>query len=396
MDYTIDTFDWKYYIGGYMDLRNAGILTKEKAWKHWRIYGRKENRRHTKIQPKKIIFGSGDYPMFGGAATNIYALSKWINTKYKYKSMCIFNYPEFLSKKELDPDDTKSVYHIKHWDQPNLKYDIIKILNGEPEIAYIKKNNIGGYLKKIFPKCKIIYILSSVIDSERVANNLFDKNIIPDSIKSKTYTDKIIVNSKISRDILYNFNNKVDISIAYTSLIINYKKKFKFIKLKNVNKNVNNDWCNRKYDIGFVSSSCDRFVKNIDLFLKIISNKKFNNKKSIIIGKKSDMYKFSENTTQCGLLNHDDLLNKLKNIKLIIISSRYESLSNLMLEALNANCNILINPNIGGGEFINNKCIASSYNEYVEKTDILTSKKYKCIKENFKYSENDLSNDLFF
>ena len=49
MDYTIDTFDWKFYIGQYQDLRDAGILTKEKAWLHWTKYGKNENRRHRKI-----------------------------------------------------------------------------------------------------------------------------------------------------------------------------------------------------------------------------------------------------------------------------------------------------------------------------------------------------------
>ena len=49
MDYTIDTFDWEFYIGECVDLRNAGILTKKKAWKHWRLYGNKENRRNRSI-----------------------------------------------------------------------------------------------------------------------------------------------------------------------------------------------------------------------------------------------------------------------------------------------------------------------------------------------------------
>jgi hypothetical protein len=43
-NYTIDTFDWKFYISNYPDLRNAGILTKKNAWKHWRLWGSKENR----------------------------------------------------------------------------------------------------------------------------------------------------------------------------------------------------------------------------------------------------------------------------------------------------------------------------------------------------------------
>ena len=37
-------FDWKFYISKYNDLREAGILTKDKALWHWNFYGKKENR----------------------------------------------------------------------------------------------------------------------------------------------------------------------------------------------------------------------------------------------------------------------------------------------------------------------------------------------------------------
>ena len=49
MEYTIDTFDWEFYINEYKDLRDAGILTKKKAWLHWCNYGCKENRINRKI-----------------------------------------------------------------------------------------------------------------------------------------------------------------------------------------------------------------------------------------------------------------------------------------------------------------------------------------------------------
>jgi GR25 family glycosyltransferase involved in LPS biosynthesis len=38
------TFNWKYYIERYKDLRDAGILRKDKAWWHWNNYGKKELR----------------------------------------------------------------------------------------------------------------------------------------------------------------------------------------------------------------------------------------------------------------------------------------------------------------------------------------------------------------
>ena len=51
--YTINTFDWKYYIGQHVDLTNAGILTRESAWNHWQSYGNQENRKHRSIVEEK-------------------------------------------------------------------------------------------------------------------------------------------------------------------------------------------------------------------------------------------------------------------------------------------------------------------------------------------------------
>lgn len=39
-----DTFNWKYYVNRYEDLRNAGIENKKTAWKHYIHYGKTELR----------------------------------------------------------------------------------------------------------------------------------------------------------------------------------------------------------------------------------------------------------------------------------------------------------------------------------------------------------------
>lgn len=41
---TIDDFDWIAYINNYEDLQKDGINTKQKAWIHWTIHGKKEGR----------------------------------------------------------------------------------------------------------------------------------------------------------------------------------------------------------------------------------------------------------------------------------------------------------------------------------------------------------------
>lgn len=346
---------------------------------------------------KKIIFCSGDYPYFGGAATNIYALVKWINDIKIAKALCIYYFQKDLHISQLDSDVTGSVYHIKDFNDTKIRNNITNFLKGEPDIIYAKKIVLGSYLKKIFPNSKIIYILSSVISSELNWENikntrLISNDMIPKSIQRITYTDKIIVNSDVSKNIILNYNKNTDINIAYTSFIINNNKHYLYTNLSNVIDTTN--WQYREYDIGFATSCCNRKVKNINLFLDIISDNRLKDKKKVIIGKNSKKYSNVNNCICYELLDHNTLLEKLKNIKLIIITSYYESLSNFMIEAINSGCNILINNGIGGTEFVVNDCIANTKNDFVQKTIKLLKCKINCIKSTFKYTSSDLIKNL--
>jgi len=346
---------------------------------------------------KKIIFASGDFPLFGGAATNVYALTKWLNSKKDFKAITVINYNLELSIDKLDPHGTGSVYHIQDWKQDNIKNDIIKYLDGEPDSIYIKKWVVGYYLKLLFPSSKVIYILSSVISSEYDWNNkdktsLYTEEIIPKCIRDLTFTDKIIANSKISQSILLNFNKNTDVGIAHTSFIINNGKKHSFLELNN---NIDENWKNRQYDICFAASCCNREIKNIKLFIDIITKPQLIEKTKLIVGKNSEQYRNIENCTCFDILHHDDLMIQIKNTKLVIISSHYESLSNFMIESINSGCNVLISDTIGGNEFIVDECIANTESEFLEKAINLLEKQVNCLKNDFSYSEDKLMNDLF-
>jgi len=347
---------------------------------------------------KKLIFASGDYPFFGGAATNIYALVKYFKLN-NYNVIGLILNTSDLKKEIYDPENIGCMYHIKKFNNKyKIKEDIIKMLNGIPDNIYIKKTVIGLNLRKIFPESKIYYILSSVIDSNKLKN--IKKKIIPDiitelipdSIKKITLSEKIIVNSELSKKILLNYNNKANIDIAYTSFLINSNKNYKFLDLNSKN---NDNWNNRVYDIGFIASCCNRKIKNIKLFKKIVNNPIFNSDVKLIIGKNSRNHIDIKNSICFDLLKHDEILEKLKNTKLIIICSIYESLSNLMIESIMCGCNILINDTIGGREFINDDCVANNLNDFVNKANILKKNKINCIKNNFNYTINDLIKGLY-
>jgi hypothetical protein len=307
--------------------------------------------------------------------------------------------PIDLTKELYDPENTGCIYHIKNFDNKNkIKEDIIKMLNGIPDNIYIKKTVIGLNLQTIFQESKFYYILSSVIDSDKletikkddILNNI--NELIPDTIKKLTLTEKIIVNSHLSKNILLSYNNQANIDIAYTSFLINSNKHCDFLNLKNKQ---NNDWNNRLYDIGFIASCCNRKVKNIKLFKKIVNNKMFNSDLKIIIGKNSSNHSDIKKSICFDLLSHDEIIKKLKNIKLIIITSIYESLSNFMIESIMCGCNILISDTVGGKEFINDDCVANNREEFIHKANILKKNKINCIKDNFNYTINDLVKGLY-
>ena len=187
------------------------------------------------------------------------------------------------------------------------------------------------------------------------------------------------------------FNKDTDVNIAYTSFIINNGRKHSFLELNN---NIDENWKNRKYDIGFAASCCNRDIKNIKLFIDIITKPQLIEKTKIIVGKNSEQYRNIEKCTCFDILHHDDLMKQIKNTKLIIITSHYESLSNFMIESINSGCNVLISDTIGGNEFIVDECIANTDSEFLEKTSILLEKQVNCLKNDFRYSEDKLMNDL--
>ena len=54
--YTIDNFDFQFYIDIHLDLRENGIVTKEQAWVHWTVYGHlEEHRQHRLLKPRSSL-----------------------------------------------------------------------------------------------------------------------------------------------------------------------------------------------------------------------------------------------------------------------------------------------------------------------------------------------------
>jgi len=250
---------------------------------------------------KNILFICGDYPNYGGAATNCDHLEQY----YKNKG-----------------HNTYSHYH------DYVNYNINNI-NFNPDII-ILKSFIKINLKKIF-KCPIIYLIGGIYKNE-LDKYYFDihtkeeqdKYINISVINQIKNSDYSFTNSAHTQKLLKKYYN-INTELFYSS----------FIQFKNKKIVVDDNFNNRKYDYGLIVSNFDRKIKNIEKSIQYLKNKK----KVILIGKNSN--KYNKYGFECvDLIDNKEMINYYKNIKYIVQDSFYESCSNVKIEGLFYGCKI--------------------------------------------------------
>lgn len=307
----------------------------------------------------KILFVCGDYPGYGGAATNCNDIQTFFKNK-NYETFSIyFNYQMDNNKKYHISDDMKII------EQSKLFTELHK-LNFEPDII-ILKSSIDIDLKQIF-NCPIFFLIPGIFK-----NNL-DKHYL--ELKSNEY-DKYI-----NQNILFNIKN-YDVSFSNSShtkniLLNNYGLKTYlfysgFIRYHNNYDVVFDDSYIRKYTFGIVASDLSRNIKNIEYSINVLNNYVLHND-VIVIGKNNDKYK-DYNFTFIENIEHENMLDYYKNIKYIIQDSFYESCSNVKIEA-----------------FMNGSKLINSF--YVKKLQILKPiEKKNILFISYNKNENEYKNE---
>jgi hypothetical protein len=118
------SFDWRFYINYYPDLRKAGINTEEKARTHYKVYGIKENRR-----THQIIHKSDHIPTLPATdilshinqihvSKGLFMFQQRIQHKYQIASYTNPNKPSLFFGVYTDDD----LYILKHHN--SIKYII--------------------------------------------------------------------------------------------------------------------------------------------------------------------------------------------------------------------------------------------------------------------------------
>jgi hypothetical protein len=270
---------------------------------------------------KNILFLCGDYPGYGGAATNCYEIQTFLHNRHHNTYGLYYLY---------EKDDNNIINNNNNYNYNN--YKIININELEKEIKLIQFKPDLIILKSPSPidlkylNIPIYFLIGGIFTNQlndyyyNISSNCqyFNKFVL----KQIEKCDIAFSNSSHTQEILLkNFNLKTE--ILYTTFIPFYKKSL-FI---------DNNFNDRKYEYGLIVSNFNRSIKNVSESINFLKDKK----NVILIGKNSSQYK--KYGFECiDLVDHNQMFNYYKQIKYIVQDSFYESCSNVKIEGLFNGC----------------------------------------------------------
>jgi glycosyltransferase involved in cell wall biosynthesis len=270
-----------------------------------------------------ILFLCGDYPGYGGSATNCNKLQDFFISKNLNTLAIYFNYNGETNIKI----DKNQKYEIV------MQNDLLNVLSNlkfNPNVI-ILKSYVNIDLKKIF-NCKTIFIIPGIFTNNldkyyyTLENNEYEKYINKNTIEQIKKCDISYCNSSHTRNILLTKYN-LKTNLFYSS----------FIAFYNFQQNKKKNLFSRKYDFGLVVSNFDRKIKNVDECINFLKDKH----KVILIGNNSNIYENNKNFDCLELVDDKDIVNLYSKIKFIIQDSFFESCSNVKIEATMYGCNVV-------------------------------------------------------
>ena len=319
---------------------------------------------------RTILILSTQYPGYGGAATNAYALIKYLREN-NYKTIGIFIEDNIYIK--VDPDKIGNVFRFgyhpfkyKNWKKINEYKKFLDDITGGNIDLILCKNYVAPVCSKIlYPNVKNFYLVSGLTNIIENHLNLSVEQMLSNNIVlSKSHkeidainnSDLIVVNSPLSLKLYhksyYEYQNKIHPVPIDTTKYISY-----LINNNNIN------MISKKYDFIIVSTILTRPEKNNLFLLNILKKPIFNKYTKLIIGKDNLKFKTIPNSYVYNLQPHSKLMELMKESKLLLYPSLCDSNPNTIREALHNKCLVLISNNIGYYEKIPDICVCTSFSE---------------------------------
>ena len=333
-----------------------------------------------------LLFISNDIPGNGGGATYTEKLVNYL----KKRGFNLFELYLINSKKSNLKKEGKNSYilyfdHNKIWD---LNGWIEKIAEDDKSFSDFKKEGFKICLRSAIGKTdieilnkkyKIFFFCPGVFKNNlnnewEVIENI-EKYINAGNIKNSKALNTF-VNSQLTHNIFSKFGLK------------NIKKlEINLLQLDDINTNEKRD-----IDVLFVVSNINRKIKNIELFLSLSNKIKA---KFMLISYEEVPNKIIskyKNIEFVFKVNNSKISDYYKRSKILLNTSYFDSMSNVVLEGINNGCHILVSKNNGIVDYLNNDCFTvSTYKEddWIKKI-ILLIENWK----NFNTERKDLIDNL--
>ena len=348
---------------------------------------------------KTIIVMSTQYPGYGGASTNAYAIIKYLR-KEGYTVIGIFI--EDKMNVNIDPDNIGNIFKFAYYPFIyNIKSKLIEYKNflntqlKNPPSLILCKNYIAPICSKLlYPDVTNIYLVSGlncVIDicNELPANEIFSQNLCLQTdqveITAINNSNIIVTNSPLTYTIFCNsfaeYNHKIYPIIVDTTKYAPY-----------LINNTNIDVKNKKFDFIIASSILTRKEKNNIFLINILNKPEFDKFTKLIIGNDNSDFINIPNSVVFDLVPHSDLMNLMAETKILLYPSLYDSNPNTIREAVHNKCLVLMSNNIGYHELFPDISICRTYEleEWISKSIYLVENYNELID---KYKINFDSND---
>jgi len=270
---------------------------------------------------KNILLICGDYPGYGGAATNCNNLQNFLNDK-KFNTYAV--YYNYASEKQIYYNSTENYKCVL---EKRLCSEL-KHLNFSPDLI-ILKSVVNADLTSIF-NCPIYYLIGGIYKNEldkyhytlktKEENNKYINMNVLNQIKRVTMS---FCNSSHTRNILKKYYG-INTYLCFTSFVSFYKKPvFQ-----------DPDFENRKYNYGLIVSNFDRKIKNVIESITFLKDKT----NVILIGKHSNKYAEQYGFESVNLVDNEKMESYYRQIKYVVQNSYYESCSNVKVESYYNGC----------------------------------------------------------
>jgi len=363
-----------------------------------------------------IVIISAQPPGYGGQAIYAFELYRKLSARYRVNALFILSDNKYANNFSLPVEDglayrslklSKNV-HLDWFLQGSLKllrkkirplwrrafneilyYKIlwfirqIKQQKEPPDLLICNVRDYFPVSKRLAKKFKLLHIiggnahLAELAEKKVDAQTAFEsgiQNYRPLYLNKGKAVDNMhfLFNSKLTHD-SYTRLESFHVANAYVSCV-------NFLPCENTFSPM--PFEKRPYAIGFFASNLNRKIKNCALAIEVM--KKFPDFNHIITGLYHEQYDPRLPFIHAkNLQTHDQLMQILANVKLVIIPSYFDSSPAIMGEALAMGANVLISRNVGWNEIFPKTSVVKNFydfDEWMFKTEHL-------LKENVDYSE---------